>query len=135
MAVQVVLNMYLALNGSAGINDHVKSCTLSLESDAVESTAMGVNWKSFLGGLKAGTLDIEWNDDVAVSSVDATLWPLFGTVVTFETRIDAGAVSTANPKFTGSVLINQHSIGGSVGELAAKKTTYPTTGVVARATS
>jgi hypothetical protein len=135
MAAQVVLNMYLALNGSAAINDHVKSCTLTLQSDSVESTAMGVNWKSFLGGLKSGTLDIEWNDDVASSSVDATLWPLFGTVVTFETRLDAGSVSTSNPKFTGSVLINQHGIGGSVGDLASKKTTYPTTGAIARATA
>jgi hypothetical protein len=44
-------------------------------------------------------------------------------------------VGASNPKYTGSVLITQASIGGAVGELAMKSLTFPVTGAVTRAVS
>lgn len=135
MAVFALTAEYLALNGSATLNDHVKSAVLTVEAEALDSTAMGPGWKSSTGGLKSGTLAITFNDDMAASNVDATLWPLLGTVVTFEVRATDSAVSATNPKYTGSVLISQTAIGGSVGELASKALSFPTSGAVSRATS
>jgi hypothetical protein len=135
MAVFALLNEFVEVN-SVDLSDHVKSAVLALEADALDATTMGSDgWKEMVGGLKAGTLTIEFLDDYAASEVDATMWPLFGTVTTFEVRPDAGAVGATNPKYTGSVLVVQHSLGGSVGELAAKSLTLPTSGAVARATS
>lgn len=135
MAVFALTAEYLALNGSATLNDHVKSAVLTVEAEALDSTAMGPGWKSAIGGLKGGTLAVTFNDDMAASNVDAALWPLFGTVVTFEVRATDAAVSATNPKYTGSVLIAQSTIGGGVGELAAKALTFPTSGAVTRATA
>ena len=135
MSVFALTAEYLALNGSATLNDHVKSAVLTIEAEALDSTAMGPGWKSAIGGLKSGTLAVTFNDDMAASNVDAALWPLLGTVVTFEIRATDSAVSATNPKYTGSVLIQQHNLGGSVGELASKQLTFPTSGAVTRATS
>lgn len=96
---------------------------------------MGDSWVTATGGLKSGTLTIEFLDDFAASEVDATLWPLFGTVTTFAVRPDAGSVSATNPTYSGSVFIAQHTLGGSVGDLAMKSLTFPTSGTVTRATA
>lgn len=135
MSVMALTGMYLALNSSATINDHVKSAVLTVEAAQLDSTAMGDDWVEITGGLKSGQLAITWNDDFAASNVDATLWPLLGTVVTFELRPDDASVGASNPKYTGSVFIAQHGLGGQVGDLAAKTVTYPTSGTVTRATS
>ena len=135
MAVFALTNEFLSLNGSSAVNDHVKSATLTVDVAQLDSTAMGDSWVKVIGGLKSGTLAITYNDDFAVSNVDALLWPLLGTVVTFEVRPDAGAVSTSNPKYTGSVLISAHSVGGSAGDLAAKELTFQTSGTITRATA
>ncbi|MBM7788852.1 hypothetical protein [Tenggerimyces flavus] len=134
MAVLSLLNEHLTLN-SVNLSDHVRQAALAVEATALDSTAMGDNWNEVTSGLKAGTLTIEFLDDFALSSIDATLWPIFGTVVTFIVRPDAGVVSTTNPNYTGSVFIQQHNVGGSLNEMAMKSLTLPTSGVVTRATS
>lgn len=134
MATFALLNEYVEIN-AVDLSDHVRSATLALEATALDSTAMGDSWTEQTGGLKSGTLTIEFLDDYAASEVDATLWPLFGTVVTFTVRPDAGVVSTTNPSYTGSVFIQQHSVGGSLNEMAMKNLTLPTSGTVTRATA
>jgi hypothetical protein len=67
--------------------------------------------------------------------VDVTLWPLLGTVTTFEIRPTSGARSATNPAYTGSVLISKHGLGGQLGALAPLSVTYPTSGTVSRQTS
>lgn len=134
MAVFALINEYLALNAVA-YTDHVRQATLAMEASALDATAMGDGWTVNVYGLKSGSLQVEFNDDTAVGEVDALLWPLFGTNTAFEVRLDAGAVSTTNPKYTGSVGIAQHNVGGSLNEVARKSLTFPTSGVVTRATA
>lgn len=136
MAVFALTNMYVALNGSAtNVNDHVKSAVLTVDAAQLDSTAMGDTWVEVIGGLKSGSLALTFNDDAAASNIDSILWPLLGTVVTFEVRPTDSAVGAGNPKYTGSVLISQAALGGGVGELASKSLTFPTSGTVTRATS
>lgn len=134
MAVFALINQHVTIN-SVNLSDHVKSATLSVEAEQLDSTAMGDSWRESTGGLKSGSLSIEFHDDYAASNVDATLWPLFGTVVTFIVRPDAGAVSATNPNYSGSIFIGQHNTGGNLGELAGKSLTFPTSGTVTRATA
>lgn len=134
MAVFALINEYLALN-AVPYTDHVRQCTLALDASALDATAMGDGWTKNVFGLKSGQMQVEFNDDTAVSQVDALLWALFGTNTAFEVRLDAGVVSTTNPKYTGLVGISQHNVGGQLNEVARKSLTWPTSGVVARATS
>jgi hypothetical protein len=109
--------------------------SLSVEGAVLDTTAMGDTWNDSIGGLKSGSLSVTFNDDFALASVDVTLWPLFNTTTTFELRPTSSAVSTTNPKWTGSVQISQLAVGGAVGELGAKSVSWPTSGTITRATA
>lgn len=134
MGVVALLNEFVTIN-AVNLSDHVRQATLALDATQLDSTAMGDGWNEVTGGLKSGQLQVEFLDDFALANVDATLWPIFGTVVTFEVRIDAAARSTTNPGYTGSLFIAQHVLGGSLNEMAGKSLTLPTSGTVARATA
>lgn len=133
MAVFALTSMYTALNGSDRSAD-IKSSVLTVDAAQLDTTDFAsAGWVEVIGGLKSGTLQINFQDDAANSGVDDILWGLLGTVVTFEVRPTSSSVSSSNPKYTGSVLITSASIGGAVGELAMKSLTFPTSGAVTRA--
>lgn len=134
MAVLALLNEYLSIN-AVNLSDHVRQAAITVDSTVLDVTAMGDNWTKNTFGLKSGQMAVEWNDDFAVGSVDATLWPLLATNVAFEVRPDAGVVSTTNPKYTGLVGISNLAVGGTLNEVARKGLTWPTSGTVTRATS
>jgi hypothetical protein len=135
VAVFALTSQYTALNGADRSAD-IKSSVLTVDVAELDTTDFASSgWTEVIGGLKSGTLAIEFQDDVASSAVDSVLWPLLGTVVTFEVRGTSASVGASNPKYTGSVLITQASIGGAVGELAMKSLSFPVTGAVTRATS
>lgn len=134
MAVLALLNEYLSVN-AVNLSDHLRAATAAVEASTLDSTAMGDAWTENIYGLKSGTLAVEFNDDFAPASVDATLWPLLGTNVAIELRPDAGAVSASNPKYTGLAGINGLAIGGSLNEVARKSHTWPLSGPLTRATA
>lgn len=135
MAAFSLTAMYVDLNGTAR-DEYIKSAVLTVDVASLDTTDFdSAGWVEVIGGLKSGSLAITFDDDVAASAIDSVLWPLLGTVVTYEVRATNAAVGTSNPKFTGSVLINSHTLGGSVGDLAGKTVTYPTSGAVTRATA
>jgi len=132
MAVFAFTDGYVALNTVDHSTD-IKSVTLSMSGASLDSTTMGDTWTEQTPGVASGTLSIEWVDDVANSALDDILFALFNTVTTFEIRATSAAVGTSNPKYTGSVHVNGHPIGGSHGDLAMKSVTYPLSGTVTRA--
>lgn len=136
MAKMVLLAQYIALNGTDLSTYGVKG-ELSVEVEEKDVTTYGsLGWKEVLGGLKSGTLALEFKQDFATTKLDSIVWPLLGTVVTFEVRADQAAVGVSNPKYTGSVLIKEwNPIQGSVGDEATVGVSYPTSGAVTRATS
>lgn len=112
------------------------SVSLPITAAELENTAFGSTYRSRIGGLKDAKLDIEWNEDFASAQTDALLFPLLGTVVTFEVRPTSGARSATNPAYTGSVLISQYTpLDSKVGDLANFKTSWATSGTILRQTS
>ncbi|MFJ2200844.1 hypothetical protein [Streptomyces violaceusniger] len=104
------------------------------EKDVTTYAAQG--WKVVIGGLKSGTLGLEFKQDFASGALDAILWPLFATVVPFEVRPTSATVGTSNPKWTGNVLIKElKPISGGVGDEASQSVSFPTSGAVTRATA
>lgn len=135
MSVYMISSEYLALGGT-DYSAHVKSAVLTVDANQLDSTDMASGgWTEAEPGMKSGQLAVTWQDDVAAASIDSVLWSLFATKPTFEVRATSSAVGTSNPKYTGSVLCTNTSIGGAVGDLAQKSTTWPTSGAVSRATS
>ena len=78
MAVMALINEYLSLNAVA-MSDHVRQATLTLDAAALDATAMGDGWTKNVYGLKSGQLQVEFNDDTALSrramSTNASLAP------------------------------------------------------------
>lgn len=136
MPKMVLLAEYVSLNGTE-LTEYCRKAELSTEvEDKDVTTYASQGWKELLGGLKSGELGLEFLQDVAATKIDSIMWPLLGTVVTFEVRLSQAAVGTANPKYSGSVLINGwNPIEGSVGDEASVSVGYPTSGAVTRATA
>lgn len=137
MTTFALTNEMVVIN-SVDLSDHCNNGQATAEADQLDSTCFGPGgWRTYLGGLKAGTLSFDFLDDFASGSVDATLWAAFnaGVSVTFEVRPVNAARSTTNPAYTGSLLPTQWNVGGQLGTLAAKSVQYPITGALTRQTS
>lgn len=134
MAKMVLLASYVSLAGT-DLSSSSSKIELSTEvEDQDVTTFASLGWKEVLGGLKSGELGVTFKQDVAAAALDSIMWPLLGTVVTFEVRLSNAVVGASNPKYTGSVLVNGWSpISGSVGDVAEVEVSYPTSGAVARA--
>ena len=135
MATFVFTDASVTIN-SVDLSDHVRSVTLDISAEEQDDTAMGATFRSRKGGLKDGSISLEFNSDFAASEIDATIFPILGTSVAFDIRATSSAVSATNPKYTGSCLVTQHvPVGNAVGDLATTSVTWPTTGTITRATS
>jgi len=134
MAVFAITDGSVVIN-SVDLSDHVRSFELNLDSDSQDTTTMGSEWRKEIGGVKSAGLNIEFLNDYAAASVDATLFGSFGDNVTFVVKPTSAAVSATNPSYSGTVHINSHTVGGSHGEVTTVSVNYPTVDTVTRATS
>ena len=136
MAKFVLTAGYLALNAT-DFSANTSSIQLQIEAESKDTTTFGSNgWHEELSGIKSATLAVVFKQDVAAAALDATIWPLAFTVVTFEVRAVNATVTTSNPKYTGSINLRQwNPIAGGVGDVAEVSVTFPTTGAITRGTS
>lgn len=135
MAKFVATDYKITINGT-NLSSSLTSADLSLSSDEVDTTTFGSTWRTKIGGLKTGSLTLNFNQDFAAGSVDATLYPLFNTIGTVVITPTSSAVGTANPSYTFEVLCNSYQpFASSVGDLATLSVTWPTNGTVTRATA
>lgn len=135
MAVIVFTDASLVLN-AVNLSDHVKEVKLDAEVEDLDSTVMGTSgWKSRETGLKDGSITVTFLQDFAAASVDATIWAAFGTKVAFTLKPTTAATSATNPAYSGTVLVNQHTVGAQVGQLGEVSVTFPVSGAISRATA
>jgi hypothetical protein len=136
MPKMVLLAEYVSIAGN-DLSSYASKAELATEVEEKDiTTYASLGWKELLGGLRSGTLGLEFKQDFAATKLNSIMWPLFGTVVAFEVRADQGVVGVNNPKWTGSILIKAwNPVTGSVGDNATVSVSYPTSGVVTRATA
>ena len=135
MAVFVATDYKITLNGT-NLSTSLVQAELSVESDDIDTTAFGSTWRTRVGGLRSGSITLQFNQDFAAGAVDATLFPLFNTIGTVTISPTSSAVSATNPVYTATCLVNSYSpFASSVGDLATLSVTWPTTGAVTRGTA
>ena len=119
MAKIVLTNADITVNGVV-LSSSANSVTLTYEIDSVEVTAFGDGGHKFTGGLQNNTIDIEFMQDFAAASVEATVFPLVGTQTTVTVRPGAQATGATNPLYTvsGTFLAAHTPVAAAVGELA-----------------
>lgn len=135
MAKFVATDYSITLNGTA-LSDALQSVNLTIQSDEVETTTFGGGWKTMVGGLRSGSLQLNFFQDFGAGSIDQTLWPLINTIGTVVIKPTSSTVSSTNPSYTVPVLISQYQpFASTVGDAATLSVTFPTSGTVTRATA
>lgn len=135
MAKFATTDYVVKINGT-DFSNSLNQAELTIESEDLETTAFGSGFRTRIGGLKQASVTLQFMQDFAAASVDATLNPLVGTIATV-VLIPAGtAISATNPSYTATCLVTQYSpIASSVGDLATFSITWPVSGTVTRATA
>jgi hypothetical protein len=128
----------VSLNGT-DLTSSLHAVTLDVSANEVDTTTFGTSstvYKTVVGGILSGSAKLDFYQDYAAGSVDATIWPLVNTVGTLVIKPAGTTVSATNPSYTATVLINAYSpIAGSIGDLSSFSVTWPTSGSVTRATA
>jgi len=136
MAIFVATDFSVSINGSTALASYLTQVELKTSANDITTTAFGSTWVSRVAGLKEGSLTLNFNQDYAVSTVDATLWPLLGTNATVVIKPTSTATSSSNPAYTAVCLVTDLTpVSGNIGDLATFSVTWPTTGTVSRATA
>jgi len=126
---------YKILVAGTNLSTSLNSVELALESDDLETTAFGGTFRERIGGLKTGSITLQFMQDFAAGAVDATLFPLFNTLATVVITPTSGSVTSTNPSYTVLALCNSYSpYASSVGDIATFSVTWPTSGTVVRGT-
>jgi hypothetical protein len=127
---------YKVMVGTVNLSTSLQSVELSIESDDLETTAFGTEWRSRIGGLKSGSVTLSFFQDFGAAAVDTTLYPLLNTAATVVITPTSGTVSATNPTYTFAALVTQYSpFASSVGDIATLSVTWPVSGTITRATA
>lgn len=136
MAKYVVTGTYVTLNGS-DISDSTARAELVINAAEVDTTDFGSNgWTEIIGGLKSGSVTLDFHSDFGAGGISNLLSDLVGTIGTVTINPTGTAVSSSNPTWTAPVMISSFSpVAGAVGDLATFSVTFPTSGEVTYATA
>jgi hypothetical protein len=136
MAKYVVTGTHVTLNGT-NISSACAAATLELTAAEVDVTDFGsAGFTKVIGGLKSGTVSLDFHNDYGVGGINTLLNPLLGSLATVTLNPNGTATSATNPRFTALVLVNSISpVAGAVGDLATFSVSFPTSGEVTSATA
>ena len=135
MAKFVATDYNVTINGTP-FSTSLAAVTLDITAEEQETTAFGDGYRTRIGGLKDGSITLDFHQDFGAGSVDATLFPLLGTQATVVIKPTSGSVTATNPSYTALALVTQYQpFASNVGELATLSVTWPTSGSVTRATA
>jgi hypothetical protein len=133
MAIFVATDFSVSINGSTALASYLTQVELKTSANDITTTSFGSTWVTRVAGLKEGSLTLQFNQDYAIATVDATLWPLLGSNATVVIKPTSSAVGSANPAYTAICLVTDLTpISGNIGDLSTFSLTWPTSGTVSR---
>lgn len=108
------------------LTNHVRSITINYAAEMLDKTAMQNDSRARITGLKDWSVTVEFNQDYAAGSVDATLFPMVGSTAKYiAIRPTTAAGSATNPRFNGLGLLESYPpLGGAIGDLATVTATF-----------
>ena len=133
MAKFAATDFTVTVNGTA-LSTSLSTVDLTINADDKDVSTFGVGWRTHVAGLKQGSLKLNFLQDFAASSVEATLYPLLGTIATVVITPTSGTVSATNPTYTVPCLVTQlQPLSATVGDVPTQQVTWPTSGTVSKA--
>jgi hypothetical protein len=114
------------------LSSNVKSIELSQEWDEVDVTSMtSGGYRKRKAGLSDASLTVDFYNDWAAASVNATISPRLGLTMAVTMKKSSGTVSATNPLYSFNVLVTDWKpLSASVGEAAMTSVTWPVSGVI-----
>ena len=135
MAKFAATDFTVTVNGTA-LSTSLSSVDLTISADDKDVSTFGVTYRQHVGGLKQGQLKLNFLQDFAASSVEATLYPLLGTIATVVITPTSGTVSATNPSYTVPCLVTSvQPLSASVGDVPTQQVTWMSSGTITKATS
>jgi hypothetical protein len=137
MARIVLTNVDVEIAG-VNLSDHIASVSLSSTWDAVETTAFGggnvpAAARTRQAGLVDNSVTFEFHQDFAPGEVEATIYPLLGSVVAIKVQPVNAAISAETPQYQFNALLSEWTpVNGAVGELATASVTWPISGAIVK---
>lgn len=119
-------NISVTIN-AVDLSDHVRSVNIASEHDLVDTTGMGASNKSYVASIGDGSIEVEFLNDYAASSVDATLWPLHANKTVFSMTVKpvSAATSTTNPAYSMTAILPSYNpISGGIGDALTTTVTF-----------
>jgi hypothetical protein len=132
----VLTNAKVTVNG-VDLSNHVDSVEVQTNVDDVDITAMGASAHQHAPGLRNDKITVNFLQDFAASSVDATLFPLLSSTGFSVVVVPVNAaVSTTNPSYTATCVMFTYSpLSGKVGERSDTSVEFQATGLIVKATT
>lgn len=132
----VFLNNKVGLKvASVDLSDRVTAVTINRNFDELETTTMGSGGHTFVKGLEASSITIDFLNDTASGEVLQTLQTAWGTNAEIKVIQDTTSpvtVSAANPLYTMTCLINNtQDVNGAVGDIGMQSLTFNVSGTIA----
>ena len=133
MAKFVATDYNISIAGT-DFSSSLAAATLDISVEEQDTTAFGNTSRTRIGGLKDGSVSLDFHQDFGASSVDATLFPLLGTTVEIVILPAGGTVGATNPSYTFNALVTQYTpFASSIGDLATLSISWPVSGEIVRA--
>ena len=114
------------------LSSNIKSFELTQSFDEVDTTSMtGGGYKERKAGLSDASVAIEFYQDWAAASVDATINGKVGTTAAVTLKKSSASTSATNPLYSFNVLVTEWTpLSASVGEAAMSSVTWPVSGAI-----
>jgi hypothetical protein len=131
----VATDYKITLNGT-NLSSYLTHAELKISANDVTTTSFGGSYVTRVAGLKEGSISLTFNQDFAGSAVDATIYPLIGTLGTVAITPTSTAVGPAHRAYTAAAsMIDYSPFASNIGDLATFSVTWPTSGAISRATA
>lgn len=137
MATLVFTDAFVSIN-SQDLSDHVKSVQINYEAEMLDDTVMGTTGtRSNKPGLKNWTLNVDFLQDFAAASIDATLFGLIGAdAFPIIVRPTSAAKGADNPEFGGNAVLESYPpLTGEVGALGTCSASFRCASDLSRTTA
>ena len=136
MSIYSATDTEIVIN-SVNLSDHLTKATFTETAADIETTAFGSTSVTRIGGLKDGSVSLEFQQDYDAASVYATLSSIgVGGTTTLTCTPTSGALSATNPEVSVTVLVTDLTfLDTTVGDLATFSVSWPFSGAISVTTA
>lgn len=132
MSTLILLNPKITVN-AVDLTTHVEMCTIDQQYADVDVSTFGTTSKLHAAGLSDNKFTVNFLQDYAAASVDATIFPLVGLTTAVTVQPVNGATSTVNPIYSFvCVVLQWKPLDGKVGDSSKASVVWPISGNVTR---